>query len=158
MTDITSQSPGLSWREVVLELDHPEFNLSDMEGLRIVMQAYRAATVVSVGAGGQEGGQEGGGGVVWTACLRMYSTSSRCLMHSTVRCALRMPVCQPTQPICSLLSYVRMSVTCLSHVCHMSVRCLSHVCQMSVRCLSRVCHMSVTCLSDVCHVSVTYVA
>lgn len=40
----------------MLELDHPEFNLSDMEGLRIVMQAYQAATVVSGGAGGEGGG------------------------------------------------------------------------------------------------------
>ena len=50
---MTFQCPSLSWREVVLELDHPEFHLPDMEGLRIVMQAYRAAAVVR-GRGGEE--------------------------------------------------------------------------------------------------------
>ena len=66
---MTLQSPTLSWREVVLELDHPEFYLSDMEGLRIVIQAYRAATVVRggegrgrVGRGGEGRGWEGRGG------------------------------------------------------------------------------------------------
>ena len=52
----------------MLELDHPEFNLSDMEGLRIVMQAYRAATVV------REGGVEEGGGIVCIGVLTVLAS------------------------------------------------------------------------------------
>jgi CO dehydrogenase/acetyl-CoA synthase beta subunit len=38
----------MNWREVVLEFDHPEFYLPEVEGLRMIMKAYKHATSVSV--------------------------------------------------------------------------------------------------------------
>jgi CCR4-NOT transcription complex subunit 1 len=41
---IKTKYVNMNWREVVLEFDHPEFYLPEVEGLRMIMKAYKHAT------------------------------------------------------------------------------------------------------------------
>ena len=41
---LQSLLPNLNWREVILYLDYPEFNLSSPEGLNLIVSAFKLAT------------------------------------------------------------------------------------------------------------------
>ena len=36
--------PNLDWKDVILELDYPEFIVPDVEGLNFIYKAYTSAT------------------------------------------------------------------------------------------------------------------
>ena len=38
------QVPHLDWREVIIELDYPEFFVPDVQGLNFILEAYNLAT------------------------------------------------------------------------------------------------------------------